>query len=77
MTTEASDACVRDGEWIELPVSYVDPARVSCDLCGRPIARKFWREVIEGRDLRFCEPGHAELYESYWLPTYGDLVRRS
>jgi hypothetical protein len=60
-----------DGEWIVPTVSYVEPQRIACTLCGRPIARKYWRVSINDRALVFCEPYHAGLYESYWIPTHG------
>lgn len=59
------------GFWTEIDVSYVDPQRRSCALCGRPLAKNIWREEIEGCELDFCEPSHAALYQSYWLPLYG------
>jgi hypothetical protein len=59
------------GEWIVPAVSYVEPKRRFCALCGRPIARRYWRAAPAGQPLPFCEPAHAELYVSYWRPTYG------
>jgi hypothetical protein len=52
-------------------VSYVDPQRRFCALCGRPIARQYWQASPAGKPLVFCEPAHEELYVTYWLPTYG------
>ena len=54
-----------DGEWIVPPVSYVDPNRRFCALCGRPIARRYWRARIGEREEVFCEPRHAWLYTPY------------
>lgn len=59
------------GEWVTPPVSYVEPLRIFCALCGRPIARRHWRAAPAGESLPFCDPGHEALYRSYWLPTYG------
>lgn len=59
------------GEWVTPPVSYVEPQRRFCALCGRPIARRYWRAAPTGTPLPFCDPAHAELYVTYWLPTYG------
>ena len=64
------------GEWVTPSVSYVEPQRISCEFCGRPIARKYWRALVQGQALIFCEPPHADLYENYWLPTYGEPVRQ-
>ncbi len=61
-----------EGEWVRTDVSYVDPVREACALCGRPLARTIWRESIDGKPLQFCEPAHAGLYRTYWLPVYGD-----
>ena len=58
------------GEWISPSVSYVEPKRLACALCGRPIARRYWKSSPAGEPLIFCEPAHAELYLSYWIPTY-------
>jgi hypothetical protein len=69
-TTDAQP--VVDGEWVFPSVSYVEPRRIACALCGRPIARKYWRVSIKDQQLVFCEPAHAGLYESYWIPTHGN-----
>lgn len=49
------------GEWVEPEVSYVNPSRRFCGLCGRPIARRYWRVVREGEERIYCEVRHAEL----------------
>jgi hypothetical protein len=59
-----------NGSWITPSVSYVEPKRLACALCGRPIARRYWSAAPAGKPLIFCEPAHADLYVSYWLPTY-------
>lgn len=61
----------RTGEWVTLPVSYIEPHRIFCALCGRPIARRYWRDDPAGELRPFCGPPHADLYLTYWLPTYG------
>ena len=53
------------GEWITPPVSYVDPTRRFCELCGRPIARRFWQARTESGEGIFCDPAHAALYATY------------
>lgn len=65
------------GEWITPAVSYVEPKRLFCALCGRPIARRYWRASPAGESLPFCEPTHAELYVTYWLPTHEKVVNPS
>ena len=72
MDTRAVSQSGVDGEWITPTVSYVEPQRIACALCGRPIARKYWRASIDEQHLAFCEPDHAGLYVSYWIPTYGN-----
>jgi hypothetical protein len=54
-----------DGEWIMPPVSYVDPTRRFCELCGRPIARRYWQARTERGKGIFCDPAHAALYTTY------------
>lgn len=72
MTTgKALPSSDMSGRWVEAPISYVDPTRISCDLCGRPIARRYWQERIDGAMHSFCEQSHAELFVTYWLPTWG------
>lgn len=61
-----------NGSWITPRVSYVEPLRLSCAFCGRPIARRYWHSSSEGTPLIFCDPSHAELYSSYWFPVYGN-----
>ncbi len=58
-------------EWVTPPVSYIEPRRIFCALCGRPIARRYWRDAPAGEARPFCDPSHADLYATYWLPTYG------
>ncbi|MCA9860698.1 MAG: hypothetical protein KC438_13300 [Thermomicrobiales bacterium] len=60
-----------EGSWVTIDVGYVDPQRRSCALCGRPLARRIWRENVEGHMREFCEPAHVALYRDYWLPLYG------
>lgn len=67
----ASTATGNSGQWVTMDVGYVDPQRRSCALCGRPLARRIWREEVEGNTLEFCEPAHVALYRDYWLPIYG------
>ncbi|HEU0114049.1 MAG TPA: hypothetical protein VFQ80_05210, partial [Thermomicrobiales bacterium] len=50
------------GEWIVPDVSYVEPSRRFCAYCGRPIARRYWRERTPAGDLAFCQPAHARMY---------------
>ena len=59
-----------EGRWITPSVNYVDPQRIACALCGPPIPRRYWRAEVGGENRTFCEPAHAGLYETYWIPTY-------
>lgn len=64
----ASDGLVTDqteGRWVTPPVSYVEPVRRFCALCGRPIARRYFEAAPNGGPLAFCQPEHAELYRTY------------
>jgi hypothetical protein len=70
MSTATETKTETSGEWVTPPVSYVEPMRIFCALCGRPIARRHWRAAPAGEVLSFCDPAHEELYRTYWLPTY-------
>jgi hypothetical protein len=60
------------GEWAVNEISYLRANRLHCDLCGQPIAGRYWRAVIEGvGEKAFCDPGHEQKYVDYWLPRYG------
>jgi hypothetical protein len=60
------------GEWSTTAISYVQANRVHCDLCGQPIAGRYWTVAIEGLGRRcFCQPDHERKYIEYWLPRYG------
>jgi len=61
----------KSGSWITPNVSYVEPLRLSCAFCGRPIARRYWSASPTGNRLIFCDPSHEALYVSYWLPVHG------
>lgn len=68
---EGSTAADSDGgHWIHQEMSYVNPRRESCAMCGRPLARRVWQASPAGEPLLFCEPSHAALYLDYWLPLY-------
>jgi hypothetical protein len=71
MSTQVTTTESSTGKWITPSVSYVEPMRIFCALCGRPIARQYWRASPAGESLPFCDPAHEELYLSYWLPTHG------
>ena len=59
-----------NGDWVTPPVSYVDPTRRFCQLCGRPIARRFWQARTERGEGIFCDPAHAALYATYPKSSY-------
>jgi hypothetical protein len=59
------------GEWKETEISYLKANRLTCALCGHPIARRFWAAGANGTELVFCSPRHERLYEEYWIPRYG------
>jgi hypothetical protein len=69
--THVDEAVTVQGEWVVPTVSDVEPKRRFCALCGRPIARPYWRAAPAGEPLVFCEPAHADLYATYWLPVHG------
>ena len=60
MPAEPTATAAAPGGWVVPDVSYVDPARRHCRLCGRPIARRYWALPTPGGPLAFCEPAHAE-----------------
>jgi len=59
------------GEWRRNEISYLKANRAACDLCGHPIARRYWAAPSDGVERMFCSPAHEQLYHSYWLPRYG------
>jgi hypothetical protein len=64
------------GEWKRNEISYLEANRAACELCGHPIARRYWAAEIraaevDGVEHMFCSPEHERLYHSYWLPLYG------
>jgi hypothetical protein len=64
-TDSSADSATTSGDWVMPSVSYVDPRRRFCALCGRPIARRFWQVDARGEKRIFCDPAHAHLYETY------------
>lgn len=58
------------GEWQHTDVGYLEPYHVVCDLCGQLVPGRHWVQSVEGSDHVFCNPRHAELYETYWVPRY-------
>ena len=59
------------GEWQPSPVGYLEPHRVVCELCGQLVPGRYWLQTVGDVDHVFCNPDHAEMYETYWLPRYG------
>ena len=59
------------GEWVQIEVGYLRPNRLSCDLCGQPLAGRHWTAEVEGERRSFCDPKHKETFGTYWLPRYG------
>jgi hypothetical protein len=62
------------GDWKHGEVSYLKANRAACELCGHPIARRYWEEGVDGVKRVFCSPDHERLYRGYWLPRYGKAV---
>ena len=62
MSTNPANAV---GKWVLADVGYVDPARVFCHFCGRPLSRKYWQVTDEGETRIYCEERHAKLEQTY------------
>jgi len=71
MSESSATESTIEGTWVTPKVSYVEPLRNACALCGQPIPRKYWQATIDGKTRIFCTPTHAEMYVSYWIPTHG------
>jgi hypothetical protein len=59
------------GEWKETEISYLKATDMFCELCGHPIATRYWGAEVEGVQRVFCSPDHEAKYVAYWLPRYG------
>lgn len=59
------------GSWELNEISYLKANRAACELCGHPIARRYWAAGSGEEKRMFCSPAHEQLYHSYWLPRYG------
>jgi hypothetical protein len=64
------------GEWQETTISYLAPCKIVCELCGQLVPGRHWAEEVAGRSRIFCNHEHAEKYETYWLPLYGEAALR-
>jgi hypothetical protein len=60
------------GEWRTEPIGYLKPYDVVCALCGQLVPGRHWVAAVDETERTFCDPRHAELYGSYWLPRHGD-----
>jgi hypothetical protein len=60
------------GEWAVNEIGYLRPNRLHCDLCGQPIAGRYWRAEVQGVQRAFCNPAHEQKFVDYWLPRYGE-----
>jgi hypothetical protein len=65
----------RKGKWVDPARAWHDTNVSYCDVCGRLIPRHSW--VFEGGagGLVACSPDCEDLYESYWKPSYGVMVK--
>jgi hypothetical protein len=60
------------GEWATNEIGYLRANRLHCDLCGQPLAGKYWTAAVDGvAEKAFCDPAHEQKYLDYWLPRYG------
>ena len=59
------------GEWRHAELSYLRANRTFCDLCGQPIAGRYWAAEVAGEPKVFCSPEHERRYLTYWLPRHG------
>jgi hypothetical protein len=64
------------GAWRDAEISYLHANRTACDLCGHPIARRYWEAEVDGVKHVFCSPEHERMYVSYWLPRHGTAATR-
>jgi hypothetical protein len=64
------------GEWQDTTISYLQPSKTICELCGQLVPGRHWLQEVAGRRRVFCNPDHAAKYESYWLPLYGEAASR-
>ena len=65
------------GKWVEIQRSWHDTAVTNCTLCGRLVPRRIWMVEIDGQALPFCNEECEGLYQSYWLPKYGNRVNEA
>lgn len=56
------------GYWRENDAQWYEQRMVYCDLCGRLIARRFWKVPIAGAERTFCGPECEQLHLEYLLP---------
>jgi hypothetical protein len=61
------------GEWRESPIGYLEPYHTVCELCGQLVPGRYWLEWVDGSERIFCNPDHAEKYETYWMPLYARI----
>jgi hypothetical protein len=59
------------GGWETEEIGYLKPYRTICALCGQLVPGAHWVEDVDGQKQVFCNPAHADLYRSYWLPRHG------
>jgi hypothetical protein len=64
-------------EWRELDHAWHDTNVVHCEVCGKLIPRRAW--IFDGAagSLMACGPECQQLYEDYWLPTYGSMIEQA
>lgn len=64
------------GKWRMLHLDWSRPPAVACRVCGRPLFGRVWSAEVGSERSDFCDPGCEALFREYWLPRYGDAVRR-
>lgn len=64
------------GEWRATMTSYLTVSMVICELGGRLVNRRYWKEKIEVSKPVFCNLDHVACDGSYRLPLSGKAASR-
>ena len=65
MSVEAENPKTESGRWVENDARWFEMRMVYCDLCGRVIAKHFWKVPMDGSERTFCNTGCEQLYRDY------------
>lgn len=66
---------IEKGKWVDRSTALYETEGITCDLCGKIIPRKYWKNESRDAAMKFCDSKCYNLYRNYWKPRYEGSVK--